>query len=53
MSRRLFESWGIFFEGPFRKTARSVLADLLDVEGAQFPILSWVRKHFEGIVDVS
>lgn len=38
-------SWGIVFEGPVRKTVRSMLADLLDVEGAQFPVLSWVRKH--------
>jgi len=38
-------SWGIVFEGPVRKTVRTMLADLLDVDGAQFPILSWVRKH--------
>lgn len=48
MSPRLEDfvsSWGIVFEGPVRKTVRTMLADLLDVEGAQFPVLNWVRKH--------
>jgi hypothetical protein len=44
----LLSSWGIVFEGPVRKTVRTMLADLLDVEGEQFPFLTWVRKHLRG-----
>jgi len=40
-----FSSWGIFFEGPVRKSLRSMLADVLDVEGSQFPFLTFVRKN--------
>jgi len=42
---KVFSSWGIIFEGPVRKTVRSMLADILDVEGAQFPFLSFLKKH--------
>jgi hypothetical protein len=38
------ESWGLIIEGPIRKSARTLLGEALDVPGAQFPVLSWVRK---------
>lgn len=43
----LLSSWGIIFEGPVRKAIRSMLADILDVEGAQFPFITFVRKHWK------
>ncbi len=38
-------SWGILWEGPVRKAVRSMIADILDVEGEQFPITAFIRKH--------
>jgi len=43
----LLSSWGILFEGPVRKCLRSMIADILDVEGAQFPLLTFIRKHWK------
>jgi len=42
------ESWGIIFEGPVRKTARSKLGEILGVPGAQFPILTRLRRIIRG-----
>jgi len=44
----LLDSWGIFFEGPVRKTARTKLAELLGVPGVQFPIITRLRKIIKG-----
>ena len=44
----LFQSWGIFFEGPVRKTVRTTLADFLGVPGTQFPIVTRLRKIIRG-----
>ena len=46
-AKSTFSSWGIVFEGPVRKSARSKLASVLDVKGAQFPLLTFLRRRLK------